>query len=218
MPTKKVPTVKASISPKPKKATKKIASKKTTTPKIKVATTIAEPKKKTTAKKVITAKKKATKKVDTREKIINTITDNINKKEIKKVVKKVERVAKKVAKEAVAAEKLVSDAIDQIAESSQAELNSKTDVEKNCGIAAFSYLSILFLIPLILKPKSAFAQHHARQGMVLFLLSLLSWFPFIGQLLFLAILIVSIIGFVKAGRGQWYEIPYVFKWSQKINL
>ena len=42
------------------------------------------------------------------------------------------------------------------------------DVEQNRAIAAVGYVSILCLLPLLLKRESAFAQHHAKQGLVLF--------------------------------------------------
>lgn len=96
--------------------------------------------------------------------------------------------------------------------------NKKLDVELNKAVAALSYISILFLIPLLLKRDSEFAQFHAKQGMVLFLLSLLMFIPLLGQILFFVIVIVSVISIVKVTNGEWWKIPFVYDWSQKFNI
>ncbi len=104
--------------------------------------------------------------------------------------------------------------------------NKKTsndaDVEQNKAIAALSYVWILFLIPLLGKRDSEFAQFHAKQGLILFIIeivaSLFFWFPFFGQLLMLALVVISIIGIVKTLNGEWWKIPYLYDWSKKINL
>ncbi len=96
------------------------------------------------------------------------------------------------------------------------------DVEENKIIAAMSYLWILFLIPLLLKRKSKFAQFHARQGMILFVIDVIAsffiWVPIIGQLLFIVLLIVSIIGIIKAYSGEYWKGPFIYEWSQKIKF
>lgn len=96
------------------------------------------------------------------------------------------------------------------------------DVEANKMIAALSYVWILFLVPLLGKRDSKFAQFHAKQGLILFIIELLAglimWFPVFGQLLMLALIIVAVVGIIKALNGEWWEIPYVYEWSKKINL
>ncbi len=96
------------------------------------------------------------------------------------------------------------------------------DLEQNKGIAALSYVWILCLVPLLAKRDSKFAQFHAKQGLVLFIIELVAslfwWFPFFGQLLMLALIVVSIIGIVKALNGEWWQMPIVHEWSKKINL
>jgi uncharacterized membrane protein len=97
------------------------------------------------------------------------------------------------------------------------------------GMAAVSYLGVLCLIPLLLARDSEFAQHHAKQGLVLailgFLLKIvgdLLWrVPFGGAVVMiagLALFIVSIIGIVKALSGERFEIPYVSEWAKKVNF
>ncbi len=96
------------------------------------------------------------------------------------------------------------------------------DVEDNKTIAALSYLWILCLVPLLGKKDSKYAQFHAKQGLVLFIIeiigSLIFWFPMFGQLLMLALVVVSVMAIIKALNGEWWEIPFIYEWSKKINL
>lgn len=96
------------------------------------------------------------------------------------------------------------------------------DIEENRFIASLSYLWLLFLIPLLVKRDSPFAQFHAKQGLVLFivevLVSLIMWLPLIGQLLFLVVLIVAITAFIKTLNGERWKIPYLYSWSEKIKF
>lgn len=96
------------------------------------------------------------------------------------------------------------------------------DVEDNKAMAALSYAWILCLVPLLGKRDSKFAQFHAKQGLILFIVELaaglIMWFPVFGQLLMLALIVVSVLGIIKALNGEWWEIPYIYQWSKKINL
>jgi len=92
------------------------------------------------------------------------------------------------------------------------------DIEANKVVAALSYIWILFLIPMLLKKDSKFCQFHAKQGLILFLFSFVTWFPIIGWLVGLAIIIVSVAGIVKTLAGEQWEIPFVYDLSKKINL
>jgi uncharacterized membrane protein len=96
------------------------------------------------------------------------------------------------------------------------------DAQENKYVALFSYIYILFLIPLLAKRDSKFCQFHAKQGLVLFIVdiaaSLFVWIPVIGQLLMLALAIVSIIGIIKVLSGEYWKIPYIYDWSEKIKI
>ena len=96
--------------------------------------------------------------------------------------------------------------------------STNLDVEANKTIAALSYLWILFLIPLLTKKNSKFCQFHAKQGLILFLLSFIAWFPLIGWLIGLAIIVVSVMGILKCLEGSWWKVPYIYDLSKKINL
>ncbi|MCK4540537.1 DUF4870 domain-containing protein [Candidatus Parcubacteria bacterium] len=96
------------------------------------------------------------------------------------------------------------------------------DIEENKAIAALSYVWVLCLIPLLTKKKSKFAQFHAKQGLVLFIIEIIGtfifWIPFIGWTIAVLLLVVAIIGVLKALNGEWWKIPYVYDWSKKFNL
>lgn len=99
------------------------------------------------------------------------------------------------------------------------EKNTTSDFKnEERTIAALSYVWILFIIPLLLKKNSQFSQFHAKQGLVLFLFSLVSWFPFFGQIIALIIIIVSVVAIIKTLNGEKWEIPYVYDLSKKIKL
>ena len=55
-------------------------------------------------------------------------------------------------------------------------------------------------------------------GLILFIASFLSWFPVIGQLIILIIIVVSVMGIIKTLNGERWEIPFIYEWSKKINL
>jgi uncharacterized membrane protein len=100
--------------------------------------------------------------------------------------------------------------------------SSDMDVELNKGVAALSYVWVLCFVPLFLKRDSKFAQFHAKQGLLLFAIEMFGvfvfWIPILGWLLFVAVTVLAIMGVIRALSGEWWEMPYIYNWSQKINL
>jgi uncharacterized membrane protein len=96
------------------------------------------------------------------------------------------------------------------------------DVEENKYVAALSYLWILFLVPLLMKKESPFAQFHAKQGLVLTILwivgSFIFWFPVIGWALAIALLVVNVMALFRTLSGEAWEIPYVKDALKKLNI
>ncbi|MBU1130793.1 hypothetical protein KJ840_01535 [Patescibacteria group bacterium] len=96
------------------------------------------------------------------------------------------------------------------------------DIEENKMLAAIGYVWILCLIPLFLKRDSKFAQFHAKQGLILFVLELIGWLifwiPLIGWLLFVAVIILAVMGIMNAIQGRYWEMPVLGKYAKKINL
>lgn len=107
--------------------------------------------------------------------------------------------------------------------------NGASNTSNERLMAALSYVGILCLIPLVFARNSAFAQVHAKQGLVLaiigvvvqMLTSTLWRAPFGGllvTLIGLGIFVVSIMGILKAFRGEKFEIQYISDWARKINF
>jgi len=100
------------------------------------------------------------------------------------------------------------------------------DVEENKALAAIGYLWILFLVPLLTKKDSPFAQFHAKQGMILFILWiavwLVGWVPILGWMIgFLGsilLLVLSIVGFLKAIQGERWEMPVLGEYAKKLKI
>jgi len=96
------------------------------------------------------------------------------------------------------------------------------DIEANKLLAAISYLGVPCLVPLFLKKDSDFAQYHAKQGFLLFIVMIASWFifpiPVIGFLLSLFILYFVIFGIYNAWSGRYWEMPILGKYVNKLNL
>jgi uncharacterized membrane protein len=96
------------------------------------------------------------------------------------------------------------------------------DVEENRAITFLSYLGILFLVPLLAKKESKFAQFHAKQGLVLtigwFIGSFTIWILGLGILINLVVLVLSIIGLVNVNEGKMKSLPIVGDIAKKINI
>jgi uncharacterized membrane protein len=95
---------------------------------------------------------------------------------------------------------------------------SAEDIEKNKTMAGLAYL--IFFLPLIASPDSAFAKFHANQGLLLFLLALignivLSMIPFLGWILLpifnLGILVLAILGMINGFGGKAKHLPIIGK-------
>lgn len=96
------------------------------------------------------------------------------------------------------------------------------DVEDHKMMAALSYVGILFLIPLLAMKQSRFAQEHAKQGLILFIVwivgSFVFWFPLIGWAAALVVFVVDVMAFVKCLQGEFWEIPAIGRYRSKVNL
>ena len=101
---------------------------------------------------------------------------------------------------------------------------SKKDIDDGKSIAWLSYLSILFLVPLLLKPENTFCKHHAKQGLVITLIWIVAFIlmPFItvlDSLVFLAIAVISIIGIIQSLSGNYWKAPLgIYQLSQKFKI
>lgn len=90
-----------------------------------------------------------------------------------------------------------------------------------------SYLWLLFLLPLLLKKNDKFAQYHAKQGLVLFIVWAIFWvagmFPLIGWIVirpvgWIITLIFFIIGIVNSLQGKTNPLPIIGKFAEKLKI
>ena len=100
------------------------------------------------------------------------------------------------------------------------------DIEENKAIAAIGYISILCLVPLLMKKDSPYAQFHGKQGMVLFIASIIlmvaNVVPILGQLIWVVgsiiIIILMVIGIMNAVSGKTEELPVIGTYAKMIKL
>ena len=92
------------------------------------------------------------------------------------------------------------------------------DVEENKVLACLSYVGILFLIPMLAKKDSKFCQEHARQGVVMFIATLLGVIPVIGWIWAVVVLVVDVIAIVNTLQGKYWKIPRAYDLSRKFNF
>ncbi len=86
------------------------------------------------------------------------------------------------------------------------------DVQENKDIAAVSYLWCMSIIIYLARKDSPFIQYHAKQGIVLFLLSIPVWFiPVVGHFLEFLLLAGMVMGFLNAFQGQKEDVPFIGK-------
>ena len=95
-------------------------------------------------------------------------------------------------------------------------MNDKEKViEEGKSLAWLSYLGILFLVPLLVKPKNEFCKFHVKQGIVIFIgwiiVNILWAIPFVGRFIatvcYVILLIVSVAGIIKSVQGEYWKAP-----------
>lgn len=89
-----------------------------------------------------------------------------------------------------------------------------SDIADNKDIAALGYMWVLSVFVYFYRKNSPFVRHHARQGIVLFILSILLWsIPVAGRFLELGVLALVIMGFLNAAQGKYAPLPLVYALS-----
>jgi uncharacterized membrane protein len=100
----------------------------------------------------------------------------------------------------------------------------KSDIEENKVFAVLAYIGILFLVPLLVAPKSRFARYHTNQGIILFLAAFILGFgalvllpiPLIHVLILpvwvvlpACVFVFVVIGIVHAVSGEYKPLPWI---------
>jgi uncharacterized membrane protein len=90
------------------------------------------------------------------------------------------------------------------------ETDEQYDIRINKDIAAFSYLWIMSVVIYFVRHDSKFVRYHAKQGIVLFLLSIpAAMIPVLGRILILLIVGGVLLGFIHAAHGQYAPVPVI---------
>ena len=85
--------------------------------------------------------------------------------------------------------------------------------------AATSYVWILCLYPLLFKRDSAYIQFHAKQGLALFVIEVLSFiFLFFAPLVIVLCVILSVLGIRAALAGEYWTLPVIGQWIKKTKI
>jgi uncharacterized membrane protein len=100
------------------------------------------------------------------------------------------------------------------------------EVQEGKFFAVISYISFLCVITLLLKKNNKFALFHAKQGLVIFVVEVVSFvlsiIPLLGMMIkivgFTFCAIASLWGVLQSFSGICGKIPLVSRVSDKISL
>jgi len=103
---------------------------------------------------------------------------------------------------------------------------TQEQIKEGKFFAVISYIGFLCIVSLVLKKENPFAAYHAKQGLVLFVIEVVSFIisiiPFIGVLINLVVstccVLASIWGIVQSLKEQECRIPLVSQLAEKIIL
>ena len=85
--------------------------------------------------------------------------------------------------------------------------------------AALSYVWILCLYTLLFKKQSAFVQFHAKQGLAIFVIEILSFiFLFLAPVVIVICVILSILGIRASLQGKYWTLPLIGDWIKKSRI
>jgi len=115
-------------------------------------------------------------------------------------------------------------------------VNQQVEQKEARLLAAASYILFLCFLPPLLQKDNKFAMHHARQGFLLFCFEIvlaifisiiehsLGRIPLVGFIMvvllnlvgWLGVLLVAVIGIVKAVSGEYWNIPVLGEYHSKV--
>jgi len=91
------------------------------------------------------------------------------------------------------------------------------DIQQNKGMSILAYFGPLVLIPILAAKGSRFARFHSNQGLLLFIVEIISgivgniprigWI--LGSILSIGTFVLFILGLVNAGQGQAKTLPLI---------
>lgn len=112
-------------------------------------------------------------------------------------------------------------------EGNEVKERNSGSVEEGKSLAWLSYLGILLLIPLLVKPDNDFCKHHVKQGLVILIawivLGVIQVIPFLGWIIgfigMIILIVLIIMGIVNSLQGKFWEAPMgIYKLSEKFKF
>ncbi len=91
-------------------------------------------------------------------------------------------------------------------------------VEDGKAVAIISYITwigLIIAIILNMDKKNDFAKWHIRQSLLIMIISLLTWIPFIGWIIGIALFIIWIIALIGAINGEQKPAPLIGEKAQE---
>jgi len=102
---------------------------------------------------------------------------------------------------------------------------NQTEIIEGKVFAILSYLSILCILPLLLKKENNFVLSHGKQGLVIFVCEVGAFvihtvplFHWVRDLSMPVFGILSLVGIVAVLKGQYIRLPIISEIADKITL
>ncbi len=107
-------------------------------------------------------------------------------------------------------------------ENAKKTVDKQKDAQENKGLAILSYIGILFILPLLLKPNSEFIKFHVKQGIILtigWVIGMILYPLFgLGFLIHIVVIVFSIMGIINVSEGTMKELPIIGELAKKLNF
>lgn len=108
--------------------------------------------------------------------------------------------------------------------------SSGNPAHKNTGMAVVAYL--IFFLPLLTNAKNdPFVKFHVKQGLLIFLASIILWFfqvalpwrilfmiSWVFSILSLGLLVLMVLGIINAVNGKEEKLPVIGQFADKFNF
>ncbi|HOL66839.1 MAG TPA: hypothetical protein PKX93_05210 [bacterium] len=103
-------------------------------------------------------------------------------------------------------------------------------IQEGKPLAWLSYVSILFIVPLLAQKDNPYCKFHVKQGIILFIAGFIwgaatkaiCFLPMLGLLLaqvgWLFLLVLTVIGIINALTGKTEKLPVLGQYADKLNF
>ncbi len=97
--------------------------------------------------------------------------------------------------------------------------NNNQSNQDDKAIVILSYLFLLFLVPLLTKKDSPFAQYHAKQGLLLAICWLIAPITlFLAPFVYIFCGVMAVIGIMNVLNEKMVPLPLIGQFAEKFKL